>query len=306
MMHKKTANTQYFGDIKHAYNAKCPWSNKPIAVDSLAQYQGVIIGFCNPTCRDKFIENPTAYADVLTLVDTAHQAMKTGTYRPPMRWFGRRIGARFSQKDQYLLQHVLPQFELELPFGNKLDTNTLFNGKPVWLEVGFGGGEHLFEQAKKNPDTCFIGCEPFLTGVASLLKKIHAENIQNIRIWADDARLLMNALPQASIDKAFVLFADPWPKRKHQRRRFINEENLDALSLVLKNNAQLVFASDHTDYIPWAVGQILHHPNFTWLAQKPNDWRAAPLDHVSTRYQQKAEKKGDTCRYIIAQHKLAK
>lgn len=299
-MDKQTTGMHYIGDIKHAYNAFCPWSGKPVSADSLAQYQGVVVGFCNTGCRDKFIANPTSYRDVLALVEAAHQAMKSGAYRPPMRWFGRRIGARFSQNDQQLLQHVLPQFEIELSSGDQLDTDALFDGKPVWLEVGFGGGEHLFEQAKKHPDIGFIGCEPFLTGVASLLKKIHAENIQNIRIWSDDARPLMNALPPSSIDKAFVLFADPWPKRRHQRRRFINEENLDTLSRVLKSNAELVFASDHTDYIPWAVGQILKHPNFIWQAQKPDDWLIAPFDHVATRYQQKAERKGDTCRFIVA------
>lgn len=302
-MSKQTANPiPYDGDIHHAYNTICPWSNQPIEADSLIQYQGVIIGFSCMDFRDRFMVNPNAYPDIVTMINTAHQAIKMGSYRPPLRWFGRRIGARFSAKDQVLLRDALPKFQIQRSAGEKLNIHDLFPDKPIWLEIGFGGGEHLFEQAKKHPDIYFIGCEPFLTGVASLLKKIQMDNIQNIRIWADDARVLLNMLPDSTIEKLFILFADPWPKRRHQRRRFINGENLDALSKVLTDDGQLIFGSDHKDYIPWAVGQILRHPNFTWLAKKTNDWLCEPEGHVPTRYQQKAEQKGDICRFIIARH----
>ncbi len=301
-MQRTDAQAVQYGNLNHVFNQYCPWTQQPIAADSLAQYQGVIIGFSCPQNRDKFVAAPQQHADVLALVAQAHDAMHKGTYQPPIRWFGRRIGARFDQQEQLMIDDILPKFQIDMDAGETLDLQSIFGEKPIWLEIGFGGGEHLFEQAKNNPNIGFIGCEPFLTGVASLLKKIHSENIQNIRIWPDDARMLIHALPESSIQKAFVLFADPWPKRRHNRRRFITSENLSLLSPILENDAQLIFGSDHTDYIPWAVGQILEHPNFSWCAQKPEDWLNEPAQHVKTRYQTKAENKGDICRFIIVKH----
>lgn len=120
----------------------------------------------------------------------------------------------------------------------------------------------------------------------------------NIRIWADDARALMDVLPANSLNRVFILFADPWPKRRHNRRRFINQENLDQLAALMQPNGKLRFASDHIDYIPWAVGQIVAHPNFEWIAKQPADWLDIPNDHYITRYQTKAAKQGIISRFI--------
>lgn len=295
------ATIPQLAETAYAYNQHCPFSGKPIVAQALAQYQGVIIGFCNTDCRDKFVANPMDYPDIITMVDTAHKAMADGSYNPRLRWFGRRIGAGLRGMHKRLLEENLPKLEItphDVDNSGKLPLATIFEGKDIWLEVGFGGGEHLIAQAKANPHIGFIGCEPFLNGVASLLKGIEEESLTNIRIWADDARALMDVIPAHSLSRVFILFADPWPKRRHNRRRFINAENLDQLAGLMKPNAGLRFASDHSDYIPWAVGQIIAHPNFKWVAKQPSDWLNMPNDHYITRYQTKAANQGIISRFI--------
>ncbi len=298
------ANIPLGADIQHAFNAHCPLTNAPIKREALAFHKGVIIGFSSPALRDDFIAHPEGQAKVVALMEKAHMAMKNKEYNPRLRWFGRRVGAGMHSADKNAIENILPQYEitpLDVTDNGKLPLKDIFTQAQIWLEVGFGGGEHLLAQAKAHPHIGFIGCEPFLNGVASLLKKIEEENISNIRIWAGDARQLMDVMEDNILDGVFILFADPWPKRRHNRRRFINEENLTQLSRLLKKGAFLRFASDHTDYIPWAVGQIVAHPRFQWLAQKPDDWLKQPHNHKPTRYQQKAIKQNIPCRFIDAE-----
>ena len=158
----------------------------------------------------------------------------------------------------------------------------------VWLEIGFGAGEHLAAQAKAHPQTGFIGCEPFINGVAKLLTSIQTYNLKNIRICDDDARPLLDVMDDRSIDRAFILFSDPWPKKRHHKRRFIIEENLNRLARVLKDNAELRFASDHYGFVSWALEQFINHPAFSWNASSIRDWRIPPQDWVATRYEEKA------------------
>ncbi len=298
------ANIPLGADIYQAFNTTCPRTGKPIIREALAFHKGVIIGFSQSSLRDEFIQNSQDSPSVTELIKNAHMAMKNKEYNPRLRWFGRRIGPGMSEADKEIIHRLLPKYEItpiQMSSNGQLLLKNIFTQKKIKLEIGFGAGEHLLKQAKANPNIGFIGCEPFLNGVASLLKKIEKENIANIRIWAGDGRQLMDAMESNILDAVFILFADPWPKRRHNRRRFINQENLSQISRLLKKDAFLRFASDHTDYIAWAVGQIITHPHFLWLAQHPHDWLIEPEDHFTTRYQQKAAQENMICRFINAQ-----
>ncbi len=172
-----------------------------------------------------------------------------------------------------------------------------------WLEIGFGGGRHLAAQAAAHPDIAMIGCEPFVNGVAALLSLIDAQGQKNIRIFDDDARHLLDALPAAAIDRVFVLFPDPWPKRRHHKRRFMAPGNLDSLARVMKDGAELRFASDHMEYVRWTLDQVTRHPGFQWPARSARDWRHPPPDWFETRYEAKAREQGLRCVYLRFQRR---
>ena len=212
----------------------------------------------------------------------------------PLRWYGRRGGHRLRKGRRDLLERLLPDLRLAPPPGGAVDLAAAFDAPPsdVWLEVGFGAGEHLAAQAGAHPGTAMVGCEPYITGVASLLAIIERESLTNIRIFDEDARLLLGALPEASIGRVFVLFPDPWPKVRHHKRRFITPESLDALARVMKDGAELRFATDHMGYVRWTLDHAIRHPAFAWQAQRPGDWRRRPPDGFETRYERKATGQG--------------
>ena len=213
-----------------------------------------------------------------------------------LQLYGRRHGRPLRQHRAELLETLLPAVRLERPEpGSRLDPAALFALplREVWLEVGFGGGEHLAAQAAANPEVGIIGCEPFINGVAGLLGHVERGQLAGrVRILADDARTLIDALPEASIGRAFVLFADPWPKKRHWERRFIGPANLDRLARVLKDGAELRLASDDPGLITWMLDHTWHHPAFEWLARKAEDWRSRAADWPPTRYEQKAIEAG--------------
>jgi tRNA (guanine-N7-)-methyltransferase len=199
------------------------------------------------------------------------------------------------------VDELLPRIAVKLPPDDSaLDPLALFpeDIKEVWLEVGFGRGEHLASQAKHNPDIGMIGCEPFINGVAGLLQKVDEEGLKNVRILHDDARLLLKALPDASISRFFLLFPDPWPKTRHHKRRFVSPENLGHLARVLKDDAEFRFGTDHMDYCRWTLVHLLAHPGFEWTAEGPDDWRVRPADWPPTRYESKALNKGLRSAYL--------
>ena len=171
--------------------------------------------------------------------------------------------------------------------GERLDLQQLFGAVPsaLWLEIGFGAGEHLAAQAAAHPDIAFIGAEVFVNGVASLLDHLRRQAIANVRIFADDARLLLPALPAASLERVFLLFPDPWPKQRHAARRFVCRDTLDRLALLMRPGAELRIASDDPGLIEWTLRQALAHPAFAWPR---GDWRSRPSDWVATRYETKA------------------
>lgn len=168
----------------------------------------------------------------------------------------------------------------------------------VWLEIGFGAGEHLVAQARARPDIGLIGAEPFIAGVTACLAAIEEAGVGNVRLHADDARPLMAALPEASIARAFVLQPDPWRKRRHWNRRLIGPEGLDQLARVLMDGAELRVSTDHPAYQVWMLRCLQPDPRFTWTAERAADWRAPPADWPKTRYAAKAEREGRPVAYL--------
>ena len=185
----------------------------------------------------------------------------------------------------------------ENPDRTNLDLNTVFQGKTVWLEIGFGGGEHLVHQALQNPDVGIIGCEPFINGVAMLLSKIRDAKVSNLKVFPGDVRDMFDVLPDGSIEKAFLLYPDPWPKKRHHRRRFVTPEHLDPLFSALAPGAELRVATDIPDYVRQTMIEV-PKAGFEWIAERPSDWRAPWDDWLSTRYEQKALREGRTPHYM--------
>jgi tRNA (guanine-N7-)-methyltransferase len=217
------------------------------------------------------------------------------------RFYGRRRGHRLRPGRRSLIESFLPRFRIELPAaGMALDVAALFPEprREVWLEVGFGAGEHLAAQAATNPAVGIIGCEPFVNGVAALLDRIRDQGLDNVRVFDDDARLLIPSLPEASVGRLFLLFLDPWPKKRHHRRRFVDGPVLDHLARVLKDGAEVRFASDHGGYVAWTLARFTDHPQFQWTARRPGDWRRRPDDAAESRYERKARAAGRLPAYL--------
>jgi tRNA (guanine-N7-)-methyltransferase len=188
----------------------------------------------------------------------------------------------------------LPRVGFELNSCQPIDPLALFDWTPraLWLEIGFGGGEHLAAQAARQPDIGFLGVEPFVNGVAKLLGAIEAEQLANVRVLKDDARLLLDALPSGCLERAFILFPDPWPKLRHHKRRIVNRKTLAELARLVRPGGELRLATDDADYARWMLAAILAEPRFLWTAERAHDWREPPADWVSTRYEDKARRNG--------------
>jgi tRNA (guanine-N7-)-methyltransferase len=204
--------------------------------------------------------------------------------------YGRRKGKKLRPGQQELLENKLSPLSIAAPAeGARLDPREIFADKQdVWLEIGFGAGEHLIWQAQQHPEIGLIGCEPFVNGLARALGSALREGLSNIRFLQDDARFLLRALPEKSIGRAFILFPDPWPKLRHHKRRLVATPTLDLLATALRDGAELRLATDDASYLPWMVEHATRHPAFEWLAERPEDWRSRPADWPPTRYEQKA------------------
>lgn len=190
---------------------------------------------------------------------------------------------------------MLPRLAIPLPpAGTTLDPATLFAApkRAYWLEIGFGGGEHLAALAARHRDVGFLGCEPFINGAASLLVAIDRDALDNVRVLMDDARLLLAALPDRSLDRVDILFPDPWPKTRHHRRRMVSAAVIAHLARVIRPGGHLHLATDHEEYGAWMLRHMLDCGDFRWLATTAEDWRRPPADEPPTRYQQKALARG--------------
>lgn len=227
----------------------------------------------------------------------------TDTDRPFRNFYGRIKGKALKPAQLRYLEEDLDQLSLpgvfweDNPDRAPLDLAARFGDRPIWLEVGFGGGEHLVHQAQANPDIGFIGCEPYINGVATLLGKIRRAKVDNIAVHAGDARDLFDVLPDGAISKAFLLYPDPWPKSRHHRRRFVTPEHLGPLHKVLKPGSIFRVATDIEDYVRQTLEEV-PKAGFEWLAENPQDWRAPWDDWLSTRYEQKALREGRRPHYL--------
>jgi tRNA (guanine-N7-)-methyltransferase len=213
----------------------------------------------------------------------------------PGQLYGRRKGRPLRVRKSRLMLDLLPQLEITVDEGKRLDVAALFPFHPraLWCEIGFGGGEHLAAQAARHADTGFIGCEPFVNGIASLLDHIERQNLRNICIYPGDARLLLDALPDAALERCYILFADPWPKARHAERRFVGAENLARLARVLRPGGALRLATDDAGLKAWMRERLAETRDFRCVSDAvtpPDDW-------VPTRYEQKARAVGRVPEY---------
>ena len=208
--------------------------------------------------------------------------------KPYLRSFGRRKARKLRPAKAKLQQEAFGKYVFALAEGETVDPATLLPQKKEYrLEIGFGDGGHLAYQAKGNPEIGFIGAEPFLNGVASLVEMAEAGALANIRIFHDDVRLLLACLKKGSIDRVDILFPDPWPKTRHRKRRLVQPDFVTELARIMKPGARLRFATDWADYANRALADVLRDGRFAWQAERVDDWRVAPADHVTTRYQEK-------------------
>jgi tRNA (guanine-N7-)-methyltransferase len=222
------------------------------------------------------------------------ESSAAGALPYPLRVYGRKRGRRLRPGQQTLTHELLPRIAIDLPRTGEIDPAALFARPPpsVWLEVGFGGGEHLADQAQAHPDIGLIGCEVFETGVAKLLGEIERRQLTNIRLFTGDARHLIGALTAATIGCVFILFPDPWPKARHHKRRIVSGETLDQLARIMTDEGELRLATDDPAYFASMLAQVTSHPAFEWLARRPADWRHRPPGWPPTRYEEKARAAG--------------
>ena len=222
---------------------------------------------------------------------------------PWRNFYGRRSGKTLRPSQRGYIAEDLSRLSPgpvdwdENPDRTPLDLAGLFGDKPLWLEIGFGGGEHLVHQAALNPDIGLIGCEPYINGVAMLLGKIRAAGVENLAVHPGDARDLFDVLPEASVAKAFLLYPDPWPKKRHHRRRFVTPEHLTPLAHVMAPGSELRVATDIPDYVRQALIEIPRH-GFAWTAEGPTDWREPWDDWTQTRYEAKALREDRVPHYL--------
>jgi len=228
-----------------------------------------------------------------------------------IRSFGRIKSRRLSDNKNSLLENILPEYEvfskerealfekeggsiaLAIETGDFFKTNSdLKTHNKTSLEIGFGFGDFLFEKAKNNPDTLFIGSEPHLNGVINLLSKLQKEPLNNLKISKQDIRILLENFPEDFFDEIYILFPDPWPKLKHFKRRLINTNFLDFLSKKIKPTGKLIIATDHDSYKTWILSAISENKNFKWLAESKKDWQIFPDWWIETKYQKKAAHEG--------------
>lgn len=218
--------------------------------------------------------------------------------------YGRRQGRPLSKERKEALDKGLKKFKVDpqlLTQQENLDPNKLFNFSPqeVWFEIGFGSGEHLLELAQLNHKVAFFGAEPFVNGMSSFLKEYEKTSLDNVRVIMDDAMILAKSLSYQSLDGIYVLNPDPWPKKRHNKRRIINSKNLSIFSKILKPSGKLILSTDVPDLAEWMVSKTVNHHAFKWTAHSKKDWQTPPLGWIPTKYEQKQAKGAQRMSYFI-------
>ena len=219
---------------------------------------------------------------------------------PHGSFFGRRKGHKLRSHQTDLIEHLLPRLELDIGKPGPSDLADLFDppADEIRLEIGFGGGEHLIAEARAFPKVGFIGCEPYVNGMAKILTQIEAHNIGNIRLFAGDATELLAWLSPHSLARIDLIHPDPWPKRRHWKRRFVQDATIAAMARALKPDGEFRFVSDIGDYCAWTLAHLARSPDFSWTAERASDWRLPWADYTMTRYGRKAEREGRDAAYL--------
>lgn len=221
---------------------------------------------------------------------TDHQLPKTRSGEP-RAFFGRRSGKTLHGGQKALVEDVLPQVEIAL--AGQLDPKILFpDASRIVIEIGYGGGEHLARKAGEEPETGFIGCEVFTGGIGKMVQAIAAAELENVRLFTDDALKLLVALPDASVDAVYLLYPDPWPKTRHHKRRFVSATTLAELARVIRPGGTFFFATDIEDYANWTLAHIVRTSHFRFKPEAPGAWHLPYPGWEATRYEQKARREG--------------
>jgi tRNA (guanine-N7-)-methyltransferase len=216
-------------------------------------------------------------------------------------FFGRRKGHRLRSHQADLIENLLPQLTFDIGGQSPPGLGAQFDPpvEDVRLEIGFGGGEHLIAEACAYPHVGFIGCEPYVNGMAKILAQIEAHHVGNIRLIASDAAELLAWAPPRSLGRVDLIHPDPWPKRRHWKRRFVQDATVAGLARVLKVDGEFRFVSDIDDYCAWTLSHLLRAPEFVWTAERAQDWRTPWADYTMTRYGRKAEREGRRAAYLV-------
>jgi tRNA (guanine-N7-)-methyltransferase len=220
--------------------------------------------------------------------------------RPQGSFFGRRKGHKLRPHQADLIEHLLPRLSLEIDGARPPNLAGLFDAAvdAVRLEIGFGGGEHLIAEARAFPNTGFIGCEPYVNGMAKILTQIEAHNIGNIRLFAGDASELLAWAPEQALARIDLIHPDPWPKRRHWKRRFVQNATIAAMARVLQREGEFRFVSDISEYCAWTLAHFSRSSDFIWTAERVSDWREPWPHYTMTRYGRKAEREGRPATYL--------
>ncbi len=215
-------------------------------------------------------------------------------------FFGRRKGHKLRAHQADLIEHLLPRLALEIAKPAPANGGELFDppAAQLRLEIGFGGGEHLVAEALAFPMDGFIGCEPYVNGMAKILTQIEAHNIGNIRLFAGDAAELLAWLPKGSLARIDLIHPDPWPKRRHWKRRFVQDRTIAAMARVLGKGGEFRFVCDIDDYCAWTLAHFARSPDFVWRAERARDWKEPWEGYTVTRYGRKAEREGRRTSYL--------
>jgi tRNA (guanine-N7-)-methyltransferase len=223
-----------------------------------------------------------------------------GAPHPHGSFFGRRKGHKLRTHQADLIEHLLPRLALDIAKPGPSDLAGLFDppAAGVRLEIGFGGGEHLITEALGFADFGFIGCEPYVNGMAKILTQIEAHNIANVRLFAGDAAELLAWAPPHSLTRIDLIHPDPWPKRRHWKRRFVQDATVAAMARVLQPGGEFRFVSDIADYCAWTLTHLARSPDFLWSAERASDWRLPWPGYTMTRYGRKAEREGRRAAYL--------
>ena len=232
-----------------------------------------------------------------------HQLPKTRSGEP-RAFFGRRSGKKLHGGQQAIFDASLPALEIVLD--GPLDPRSLFpDAKELVVEIGYGGGEHLALEAGLHPQTGYIGCEVFTGGIGKMVQTIAARELDNIRLFTDDALKLLMAMPDASLDAVYLLYPDPWPKTRHHKRRFVSPTTLAELARVIRPGGRFFFATDIEDYANWTLAHVLRAPGFAFETRSPGDWHQPYPDWQATRYEQKARREGRMVSFYFTFRRVA-